>query len=389
MSQSGKWPMVRLGDVSSVTSGGTPKVSVAKYWNGSIPWVTPADLGELSEFDVSGGARFITIEGLRHSSAVLIPAGSVIISSRAPIGHVAISSRDLATNQGCKSFIPGENLNGRFLAHYLVFIRKQLQSMGTGATFKELSLTRSKEILVPLPPLAEQEWIAGILDTSAATIQKNESLRNSIVPSAIDVLAKYLSNSRSVIGDYVESISSGKSIAESTDANSNSRILKVSAVTSGIFQPKEAKPLPVSYSPPAHHQVHDGDVLVSRANTAELLGAGAIVEGEFKGLYLPDKIWRVTPKHLVDPYLLWGILQTPAVRKRISQRSSGSSGSMKNISQKNFLGVPVPELNADQAQSCTALIREALHARRQVTNRQVLLEQLHHSLSTRAFAGDL
>lgn len=270
-----EWPMVKLGDISQVVSGGTPKTSEPSFWDGDVPWITPADLGKNSGLAISGGEKFISQDGLKKSSAVLIPAGSVVLSSRAPIGHIAINTRPLATNQGCKSFVPTRDLDARYLAHYLIYIRGHLQQMGTGATFKELSRSRAQEIPVPLPPLPEQQRIADMLNASAEIIHKEEHLQRSILPLVINIVEKKVASPDSTLGNLIESMSSGKNVAESPDPNQQNRVLKVSAVTSGTFKPAESKPLPDTYLPPKTHQVRKGDILVSRANTTELLGASA------------------------------------------------------------------------------------------------------------------
>lgn len=171
------WPMVRLGDVCEVVSGGTPKTSVAEYWDGEIPWVTPADLSKLKGLELFAGARAITQRGVDKSSAVLLPTGSVVLSSRAPIGYVAITQVPMATNQGCKSFIPSPEVDARYLAYHLLSQKDVLQSLGTGATFKELSKSRAADIRIPLPPLEEQGCIAAILDeVHSALVRVDQSL---------------------------------------------------------------------------------------------------------------------------------------------------------------------------------------------------------------------
>lgn len=102
------WPKVALGECCTVVSGATPRTGVAEYWDGSIPWVTPKDLSSIDGADFGSPARYITEPGLRSCAAQLLPAGAVLLSSRAPIGHVAITTVPMATNQGFKSLIPIE-----------------------------------------------------------------------------------------------------------------------------------------------------------------------------------------------------------------------------------------------------------------------------------------
>ncbi len=105
------WRWVKLKDVAKVVSGSTPKSGVAEFWDGDIVWITPTDLGKLKEPQIYDSARRVTESGYKSCSTALVPKGTVVISSRAPIGHLGIAQVPLCTNQGCKSFIPGDNLD--------------------------------------------------------------------------------------------------------------------------------------------------------------------------------------------------------------------------------------------------------------------------------------
>ena len=160
-----KWPKACLGDLAQVVSGATPKSSVDHYWDGDIPWITPADLSKLEGKEVSATSRRITQAGLSSCSSRILPPRSVLLSSRAPIGHVAINTVPMATNQGFKSFVPDQEiLSSDFLYWWLKSNKEYLQSLGRGATFKEVSKEIVESIEIHLPPLEEQRRIAAILD---------------------------------------------------------------------------------------------------------------------------------------------------------------------------------------------------------------------------------
>jgi type I restriction enzyme, S subunit len=160
-----KWPLVRLDECTEIVSGATPSTSVATFWDGDICWATPKDLSELDGKYIDLTPRKITKSGLEACSAEVLPANSVLFSSRAPIGHVAINRAPMATNQGFKSFIPDRSkLDETFLFWWLNANRTYLQSLGNGATFKEVSKAVVARITIPLPPLDEQRRIAAILD---------------------------------------------------------------------------------------------------------------------------------------------------------------------------------------------------------------------------------
>lgn len=159
------WPVERLDKCCQIVSGATPSTSVREYWDGDIPWVTPKDLSELTTATISDTPRKLTAAGLAASSASLLPPGSVLFSSRAPIGHVAINTVAMATNQGFKSFVPNpERIHAPYLYWWLQANRTYLQGLGNGATFKEVSKAVVSRIEIPVPPISEQRRIAAILD---------------------------------------------------------------------------------------------------------------------------------------------------------------------------------------------------------------------------------
>ena len=165
---------VRLGDVCQVVSGATPKTSVEEYWDGDINWVTPADLSKLSGAYISETPRKITEAGFSSCATNLLPENSVLLSSRAPIGHVAINTVPMATNQGFKSLIPGDQILPKFLYYWIMDHKEYLQSLGVGATFKELSKKTVENIKLDIPPLEEQVKQVEIRDLQSMIAQKRE-----------------------------------------------------------------------------------------------------------------------------------------------------------------------------------------------------------------------
>lgn len=154
------WVWTRVGNLTQVVGGGTPKTSVKEYYeNGDIPWICPADLSGYKGKYIRRGAKNITQLGLEKSSAILMPAKTVLLSSRAPIGYVAIAANKIATNQGFKSFLPTLFFLPDYLYWYLKGSTELLKEYASGTTFLELSKSKAEKILFPLPPLLEQQRI--------------------------------------------------------------------------------------------------------------------------------------------------------------------------------------------------------------------------------------
>ena len=155
------WILTTIGEVGIVVSGGTPSTKKSEYWEGgNISWITPADLSKYNEKNISKGKRNITQEGLDYSSAKLLPKGTVLFSSRAPIGYTVIAKNELATNQGFKNLITTKSLSSDYVYYYFKTLKKLAEEVASGTTFLELSGTKFSKLPFPLPPLSEQNSIS-------------------------------------------------------------------------------------------------------------------------------------------------------------------------------------------------------------------------------------
>jgi len=164
-----------LGEIGEIISGGTPSTSNDNYWNGNISWITPADLSNYKEKYISRGKRNISIEGLENSSAKIICKGSVLFSSRAPIGYVVISEKEVTTNQGFKSISPYIENSEHYIYYFLLAEKENISLKASGTTFKELSGTEFGKIFFPLPPLSEQRRIVKKIEELLALVDDLET----------------------------------------------------------------------------------------------------------------------------------------------------------------------------------------------------------------------
>lgn len=172
------WEQIEIGDIADVISGGTPKSGVAENFAPSgegIAWLTPADLSGYKEKYISHGARDLTTLGYSSCSAKLMPKGTILFSSRAPIGYVAIAANEIATNQGFKSFAFTSDIFPDYAYYFLRNIRHIAEEMGTGTTFKEISGSSAKTLPFVLAPFAEQKIIAEKLDTLLAQVDSTKA----------------------------------------------------------------------------------------------------------------------------------------------------------------------------------------------------------------------
>ena len=186
------WTTKKLGEVCEVVLGGTPRTSIDEYWGGSVPWLTPGDMGKIKGLYVAETSRSLTQQGLENGSK-LFPENSVVLSTRAPIGYVLINTVPMCTNQGCKTLIPNSTIAPEYLAYNLIGRTIELNELGTGTTFKELSTGVLKNIDIPIPPLAEQKRIVTKIDAAfekidrlKANAEKNLANAKELFQSALD-----------------------------------------------------------------------------------------------------------------------------------------------------------------------------------------------------------
>lgn len=171
------WCWTKLGKITSIIGGGTPSSKIKEYYdNGNIAWITPSDLSNYNNIYISKGKKMITELGLMKSSAKLLPKGTVCLSSRAPIGYVAIAENELCTNQGFKSFLPSELYEPEYLYWYLKSIKHILEAKASGTTFLELSAKKAGEVEIPLPPINEQQRIVNIIESLFTKLDRAKEL---------------------------------------------------------------------------------------------------------------------------------------------------------------------------------------------------------------------
>ncbi|MDC2825668.1 restriction endonuclease subunit S [Rodentibacter pneumotropicus] len=164
------WEVCRLKNICAIYNGATPSSTNPDYWDGEIIWVTPKDINDKKFIATSG--RKITQEGFQNSGTHIVPKGSVILTTRAPIGKVTIAEQELCTNQGCKSLVINEKVQSVFLFYLLSSSSERLNTLGTGTTFMELSAIALGNIKIALPPLYEQTAIVTYLDERTAYLER-------------------------------------------------------------------------------------------------------------------------------------------------------------------------------------------------------------------------
>lgn len=407
------WIEIEIGKVASVVSGGTPQSSdetnFTKAGEG-IAWVTPADLSGYKQKFIAFGGRDITEKGYSSSSVKLMPKGSILFSSRAPIGYVAIAANSICTNQGFKSFVFPKEILSDYAYYYLRTIKSIAESLSSGTTFKELSGGAAQKLPFLLPPLAEQQEIATRLDALLAQVDAIKA-RLDALPAILKrfrqaVLAAAVSGKltedwrgdkefgvTTPLGNLAEDIRYGTSKKCENDKG-NTAVLRIPNISKGTvsldnlkyadFDEKELKAL----------ALQEGDLLIIRSNgSADLVGQAAIIQNkDIHCLYAGYLIRVRLNKSLVKPkYVLINLL-SPQIRKTIEVQARSTSG-VNNINSKELaaLEVELPRLEeqTEIVNRVEQLFAFADQIEQQVQAAQTCVNQLTQSILAKAFKGEL
>lgn len=267
----GNWKTCTIGDLGRVVGGATPSTKKAEnYDGGTIAWITPKDLAGFSGRFISRGERNITEQGLKSCSTQLMPAHTVLFSSRAPIGYIAIAEQEVCTNQGFKSVVPDEKTDYMFLYYLLKYNKEKIENLGSGTTFKEVSGSTMRGIEVRVPEtIEEQQRIASVLSALDDKIEKNTEVNENLLEQAQTIFTEeFLSldgipegwSESSLLGiaNYLNGLAMQK--FRPSDDEQGLPVLKIKELRQGSC---DANSELCSPSIKPEYIVHDGDVIFS------------------------------------------------------------------------------------------------------------------------------
>ena len=335
--------MARLGDICEVLNGyafksekyassGVRIIRIANVQKGYIEDTAPA----FYPIDTTDIEKYTLYED------------DLLISLTGNVGRVALLKKEFlpaALNQrvACLRLKDSAQYDKSFLYCFLnsdYFENKCIQS-AKGVAQKNMSTEWLKEYQIPNLSLVEQKEISAVLNKiseliSARTMQLSKM--DKFVKSRFIEMFGAISE-EVPLSYYIGGLNAGKSLAG--EEESPNKVLKTGAVTYDYFDETQIKNLPIDYEPQENHRVKAGDVIISRMNTAELVGAAAYVWDVPEHIYLPDRVWRAEIKETANPIFVWQILIQGSTKESIRRIASGTSGSMKNISKPGLLGIRV------------------------------------------------
>ncbi len=327
-----KWIRVKISDLGQVVGGATPSTNNDEYYNGDIIWITPKDLSNFNGRYILKGERNITRAGMESCSTQMLPKGSILFSSRAPIGYVAIAAREMCTNQGFKSVIPNETVDYLFLFYLLKYNRDKIESMGSGTTFKEVSGSTMKNIEVTVPESIEvQRKIAGILNSIDSKIENNIKINDNLMQQAVTIFKSWFVEYSPFDGIEpkewetvnLEKITSliSRGIAPKYSDNSDQIVINQKCIRNHMIDLSQAR----THTPKVINEkwLRFGDLLINSTGDGTL-GRAAQVWFQPQNITVDSHVTVVRPakENLIFYIGLWGVLH----EREIESLHTGSTG---------------------------------------------------------------
>ncbi len=385
-------PVLPLGDVCTFLNGGTPSRSVDSYWNGTIPWITGADIDGP---EVVRCRSHVTKEGLRASATNLVPAGTLLLVTRTSVGKIAAAGVDMCFSQDITAVIPDESrVDKGYLRQFLASRAEVLKSAARGATIKGVTRQDVADLRIPLPPLGEQRRIAGILvaaDGLRAKRRESIALLDTLTQSIfLDMFGDPGRNPRgwpvSSIGDLLERAQYGTSAKAGTIGELP--VLRMGNITSnGYIDFSDLKYLDLTERERDKYLVRPGDVLFNRTNSPDLVGKSAIFRSREEYAYAGYLIrLRTLPGN--NPEYLAAFLNS-AYAKTVLRSMCKSIIGMANINAREIQAMRIPVPPGALQDDFADLIQSVEDAKVPQGRSLTELGQLFAALQSRAFRGEL
>ena len=301
----------------------------------------------------------------KDASKYALDEGDILMSLTGNVGRVAKLTKEFlpaALNQrvACLRIKERVNLDKAFLFNLLNsdYFEQQCIAASKGVAQKNMSTEWLKEYEIPLFPLEQQKAIATVLDevSELITLRKEQLAKLDQLVKARFIELFGVITETVPLSYYIAALSAGKSLAGEEECSN--KVLKTGAATYDYFDPTQVKNLPVDYEPQEEHRVNTGDVIISRMNTAELVGAAAYVWEAPERTYLPDRLWRAEIKDTACPIFVWQVLIQSSTKESIHRIASGTSGSMKNISKPGILDIQVKKVPRELQEQFAAFVKQ-------------------------------
>ena len=347
---------VKLGDVCTIVSGATPKTKTNEYWGGEIRWVTPAELDGDSHY-ISDTEKHLTEAGYKSASLRMMPKGTVLLTTRAPIGKVAIAAEEMSCNQGFKNLVCSSAINNEFLYLYLKSRTAELQAMGRGATFKELSKKNVAGFEINLPAIDRQldavAKLTAVRSQIALAKQQHDQLDSLVKSRFVEMFEESDRYNGSVyrladIGEIASGITKGRKARDKELFETP--YLSTANVQAGRLDLSVIKTIDATMPEIEKFRLAEGDVLMTEGGDPDKVGRGAVAHNLPKNCIHQNHVFRVRLNRVIlYPEYFEMFLQSPGCREYFFRASKQTTGiATINKTQLRNMQVLVPPIKAQE-----------------------------------------
>ncbi|MDB0440181.1 restriction endonuclease subunit S [Clostridioides difficile] len=388
---------IKVKEFAEIISGSTPKTNIDEYWNGEFRWITPAEIKEKSKY-IYSTARNITKEGIDSCSLRELKENTVLLTSRAPIGKVALVGKTMYCNQGFKNLICNEKIvNPVYIYYWLSSQKEYLNSLGRGATFKEISKKIVEDIEVPIQELEKQDKIVEVLDKAEELINKRkeqiEALDELVKSRFIEIFGDI---SKNTMGwdvtklDELVDVIGGYAFKSTEFTNEGIPVLKIGNINAGYFKAtnlmfwKKNEKL-------NRYLIKPEDLVISLTGTVgkDDYGNVCIMSNDYEEYYLNQRNAKLDIKNenLLDKYYLTYALKIPEVKKKLTGISRGIR--QANIANKDIQNLELPIPPIELQKQLTNFVNQVDKLKSKMEASLKELEDNFNSLMQKSFKGEL
>ena len=399
------WEIRKIKNNFMIYAGATPKSEKAEYWDGGIPWITPADFKTTDKY-VSYGRKSLTALGYDSCGTTLVPAGSIIFSKRAPVGSVVIAKNTLCTNQGCLACIPNDAVNSTYFYYCMSIFTEQFELVSAGTTFKEIAASTFASFLLPCPPLSQQNEIVNFLDKeishvdsmlsqTRSSIEEYKKLKQAVITQAV---TKGVRGEREMKDSGVEwigeipkewrktqlrhcaTIKSGITLGKSYSKDTvliERPYLRVANVQGGYVDLNDLATIQVTPDEDLKYRLHSGDVLMTEGGDRDKLGRGCVWHGEIEPCLHQNHVFAVqTNETVLLPEFLEYLTASNVGRSYFDVTAIKTTNLACTSSSKVLaFTIPLPPIE-EQIEIVSYIKKRSLELNKLIMKKELLVQEL-------------
>ena len=341
-----------ISEITQIVLGSTPNSKEPSYWDGDIRWITPAEMTDQSYY-IFDTVRHITDEGRKAANLTVLPEGTVLFSTRAPIGKVAIVGKEMCCNQGFKNFICSEKLNNVFLYYTLKLKKDYLCSLGTGTTFKELSKRTVESLKIAVPPIELQNQFETIYN------QADKSGFDGLKSQFIEMFGTV--ESTKPLTDFIDVSFPGEWGQEDKDGSGVKVIRTTNFTNNGKLDLSDVVTRDIDYAKVEKKKLSKGDIILERSGGTNDNPVGRVVYFEEDGVYLFNNFTQLLrcKEGVNSLFIFYSLFNYYLMNKNVIRSMGNKTTGIQNLKMDRYWQIPIADVSTERQKEFESIFRQA------------------------------